>query len=190
MPIYIVDFSQARERGGQVLFKWGNTFKINSPSAIAAAAAGVGMWVAYLRGAVRADVFCYEVYASDQIPGTQDFATQVVPEGQQRGTLAESGDEPYWPDVALNVELLVPGQRPDRKYWRPGLTEADFVNGVFTSPTLTAAVEAAFNAAIAAASSLVDGQGNNFTAATATRVGNRRLGKLARFDLPTPPPEG
>lgn len=190
MAIYSVSFRQARERSGVVLYKWSNVFYLDTPSAIAAAAAGVGAWISTLRLAVRQDVFCYEVYATDFVEATQDFATQAVPEGQQRGTLAEVAGEVYWPDIALNVEMLVPGQRPDRKYWRPGLAESDFVNGVYANPSLTGDIEDAFNALISAASSLGDRQGNSFTSASVSRAGVRRLGRLSRFDLPTPPAEG
>lgn len=190
MAIFAVSVRQARERGGVVLYKWSNVFKLDSPSALAAAAAGVGAWVGFLRNAVRQDVFCYEVYATDELPATQSFATQSVPEGQQRGTITEDIGQAYWPDICLNVELLVEAQRPDRKYWRPGLTENDFVDGIYINPTLTAAIEAAFNGMIGAASALGDGQGNEFLSASVSKAGVRRLGRLSRFDLPTPPAEG
>lgn len=199
MPLYSVALRMARESGGIGLYKWSNVFHAVAANATGAALAGLIAWTENLIGACRNDVYCYEVYATDVVapnsaptPGTSDFATELVPAGQQRGTIAPPSTEQalYWPDVCVNVELTVPSSRPDRKYWRPGLREFDFsAQGQLNSPALVTAINAAFTQLVIA-ETFVSGDAESFSGARLTKAGIRRLGRQSRFDVPPPPPVG
>ncbi len=198
MPRYRVAFRQAIEFNGAVLRKWSNTINITAATAIAAATQAVNAWKFQLRGAARDYVFCYEVYATDitaggaGTPATQDFHTQALDPGDQRGTYAtnRASDQLYWRDTCVVVELPVPGGRPDRKFWRPGLIEADFNSaGVFDNTALVAAIETRWSN-VCANYDVVDGDGSALTTANVKRVTARRMGRTQGFDLPTAPPLG
>lgn len=199
MALYAVSLRQARERGGVPLYKWSNRFYTEADSSFVAASRGVAWWATYLRNAARTDVWCYQVYATDVAPPnaggtptTSDFTILPVSQGDARGNLSTQSTEPgaYWRDLSLVVELRVPNSRPDRKFWRPGFMESDFnFSGVFENILLLSAVFSSFNNLLQTGE-LRSGDGEFITSVTPRRATTRRLGRLAFYDLPSPPPVG
>lgn len=196
MALFKVAIRQALAPALVTIRKWSNTFQLNASNGTEAAEFGIDLWENYLRNAVRTMVFAYEVYATDVgpdgagTPGTQNFASLPVPQASQRGTIAwnSATESLYWRDVCLQVELMVPNSRPDRKYWRPGLVESDFdQNGTWSSGGLVTAIEDRFNT-ITTLGLVLDGDGSTFSGAQVSKVGSRRLGRESGFDLPPAPP--
>lgn len=191
MALYKVSWRKSWDTANIARRKWSTTIYIEAASSVAAAAAGVGMWVSFLRQACRNTVFCYEVYATDLVPGTSDYTVQGVPAGSQRGTLALTGlGEPYLPKACISVTIPVTGSRPSRKFWRPGLFEADVVNGEGLLTTIGDVVKAQWDAALAAASSLRDPDNELLTANVTVRLTTREFGRESTNLPPEPPPVG
>lgn len=186
MAIYSVQLRQSHDVPGITRRKWSNVVFFDAPNANAAAAAGVGLWQAYLRNAVRVSVFCYEVYATSLLSGDDDYTVQTVPNADQRGTIAVGAGEPYDPTVCVSVTIRASAGRPSRKFWRPGLWEGDVQSGQAISPALVALVEAAWNNALGAVA-MVDPDGQALSAPVVARYSRRQLGRESAENLPAPP---
>lgn len=191
MPRYQVSFRQAHDNTFPTRRKWSNVLFLDAASSIAAAAAGVGVWLETLRNAQHNTIFCYEVYATDMDPATDDYTVQSVPPGQQRGTLALTGGERYLPKVCMAVTLSVPGSRPSRKFWRVDLYEGDINEGRILNPALVTAATTAFNTLVADDPGFwkdVDGQA--ITGVRKVTLTTREFGRESTVDVPEPPPVG
>lgn len=186
MPLYSVSLRQSWDITQAPRRKWSNTFFFDAPNATAAAAAGVGLWTGFLRNAARSIVFCYEVYATSVLEGDDDYFVQPMTAGLERGTLTPPAGEEYDPVVCASVTIRASSGRPSRKYWRPGLREADVVQGTTLVPAVVAAVEAAFNDALANVP-LVDPDGQTLIAPVVVRYSRRKFGRESTENLPSVP---
>lgn len=189
MAIYIVSLQQSHDMPAQTRRKWSNVFHVDAPNAAAAAAWGVGLWTGYLRDAVRERVWCYEVYATSQVSGDDDYIVQGVQEAQQRGTLPAGSGEPYGREYCIAVTIPAAQGRPSRKFWRPGLTEGDITNGETISLSLVNTIEYVFNGALENVDA-VDPDGQALVGPVRARLSLRRLGRESAENLPAPPPLG
>lgn len=192
MALYRVEMRFASDFPGQAARKWRNTYYHEAPSAVSSASAFVVSWTAFLRPAVRDRVYCYEVYATDLTPATADFAVVAVPAANQRGAKPTAGlGEPYLPKACIAVTLSVPGSRPSRKFFRPGLMEQDVVNGVSVGTGFVDDVVNAFNEFVSdLAPLLVDPDAQEITGVQKTTLTTRNFGREAGVDVPLPPPLG
>ncbi len=186
MAIYSIALRQSWDISGINRRKWSNVFFADAANPAAAAALGVGLWVNYLRTAVRQAVFCYEVYATSIAVGDELYAVQTVPEASQRGTLTNGSGEPYEPKSCVSVRILASQGRPSRKFWRPGLWEGDVVAGQTVNPTVTSAIESAFNDMLVN-ELLVDPDGQLLSSGVVTRYTTREFGRESTEGLPTVP---
>lgn len=178
-----VTFSQRR--------RWSTTFYVEAANATAAASAIAVAWNATLKNGCDTRVFAYEVYATDQLPGTEDFAVVGIPASQQRGTIDAGASEAYLLKAAIAVELLVPNSRPSRKFWRPGLRETQVVNGVSVEANTASLVRTAFtNFLTTMGSALKDPDGQTFSGVGKLTLTTRQFGREAGSNLPEPPPVG
>lgn len=192
MPLYVTSLRKSWDIPGITRRKWSNTFYVNAPSAAAAAAALVTAWNTTLRAAATDRVFAYEVYATDLVEGTTDYALQAIAPGSQRGQIPyQTSAEPYDPIVCASVTIPVPGSRPSRKYWRPGLNETDVIGGQALAPALVEAIRTAFNDLIGEFDAIwYDVDGQEWQTPVTVRYTRRRLGRESAENLPSPPPFG
>jgi hypothetical protein len=191
MPIYKTALRMAHDASWPQRKKWSTTFLINTSAASVAAASMVGAWIAYLNAAARSIVFAYEAYATDLNPDTEDFAVQPIPLANQRGLIVTGNEERYLAKACINQRLNVLSSRPSFKFWRPGLVEADVINGVDVSPTLLTAISTAFSAMIEDfEGSLVDPDGQVISTPGKQTLTTREFGRYAGNELPLPPPVG
>ena len=191
MPLYEVSFRQAHDATFATRRKWSNVLHVTAATSVAAAAAGVVAWEAYLRNMQNTTIFCYEVYATDKTVGTDDYAIQPVPQSVQRGTIVPAGGEHYLPKVCNAVTLTVPGSRPSRKFWRMDLREGDISEGTGFNPNYVAGINAAIAAMIAADPGLwQDPDGQAVTAVQKVTLTTREFGRESTVDVPLPPPVG
>lgn len=187
MPLYSVSFRLSWDIPGTNRRKWSNVFFKDAPTAVAAAAWGVGSWVQDLRNAARDRVFCYEVYATSVAPGDDDYTVQAVPVDSQRGTLPAPETDPYWPQTCLSVTMQAEAGRPSRKFWRVGLFEGDVTGGQTVTPGLVAAVTDVFNLFLE--NSLPqDPDGQALQVGAQVRLTSRQFGRESGENLPSPPP--
>lgn len=171
--------------------KWSNTFWVEAPNATAAASAVAVGWEAALRDACRANVFAYEVYATDADPATENYDVVAIPSGLQRGTIGLQTAENYLLKACLAVVLRVSGSRPSRKFWRPGLNELDIVDGVTVGGTLPGIVNDAFESfLVEMGGSLRDPDGQPFAGVGRIYLTTREFGRTAGFEVPDPPAVG
>lgn len=178
-----VTFSQRR--------KWSNTFYVEAPNATAAAAAVAVGWESALRGGVRANIFAYEVYATDLLPGTEDYDVVTIPSGLARGTIGLQASQNYLLKACLGVVLRVSGSRPSRKFWRCGLNELDVVDGVSVGGTIIDLVENAFGEfLVEMGGALRDPDGQPFEDVGRIYLTTREFGRTAGYDVPEAPPVG
>ena len=189
MPLFRASLRMAHDTTWPSRRKWSNTFYFNVANAAAAAAALVVGWVDHLRNAADETIFAYEVYATDLVPSTSNYVVQPIAPGSRRGTIAiGSRGEVYLPKTSVAVELLVPGSRPSRKFWRPGLREADVENGDTVDPDILLLINTAFEDFVTAASpGLVDPDTEQITAVGQFRLTTREFGRTAGADVPAPP---
>lgn len=188
MTLFRLSLRQARVLGTSVDYKWATTFYYDTSDALTAAEDGVQMWVDYLRDAARDDVFAYEVYATDLAPATDNFAVVPVPAANAYGTLDSANDSHYHRDICIAVTLAVAASRPSRKFWRPGLGEADFgVDGHLNAPALVSAIGDAFAALLGFYTGLKDPDGQDFLGGVNMKESNRRIRKSQFVDLPALP---
>lgn len=191
IPFFRVSLRLATDQPGQPFRKWSNTFYVEAANPVAAAAAGVGAWTGFLRGAARERVYCYQVYATDLLANTDNYQVQNVDQAFQRGSLATPGTEPYQPKTCLSVTIPVDQSRPSRKFWRPGLYEGDVSNGVTINSTLADTIADAFNNLIANSEGLwLDPDRQQWLAPVQLRLTTREFGREATADVPIPPPLG
>ncbi len=191
MALFFIQLRQAIEIGGAVLYKWSNTFYADVGDVNDAASVGVALWTNALRNAAREDVFCYQVYARDVLLGTDVFTTVNVAQGSQRGSLIAPISEPYFRSAVVTVTIPVAQSRPSRKFWRPGLREADVIDGVALDSTLTTALQTAFDGVFNTGNITWRDPDNELLSGPVTlRLGSRRLGDEATADLPVAPPRG
>lgn len=168
--------------------KWSNTFYLEAANPSAAAAGVVTGWTTYLRNAARTTVYAYEVYASDIVPLTDNYVVQTIPTAQARGSLAvPAADQPYLPKVCIAVPLQVPGSRPSRKFWRPGLYETDITNGVSVGSGMVNAINTSFSQFIGnLGAALVDVDGQPITTVGPLRLTTREFGRESTNLVPAP----
>lgn len=191
MALYKVSWRFAHDATFIVRRKWSNVLYVDSPSSVAAAAAGVVAWEDTLRNGMSTNIFCYEVYATSVASGDDDFTVQAVTPGNQRGNLVSSAGDLYLPKVCLAVTLPVTGSRPSRKFWRIDLRESDIVNGITLNPAVVNAVRLAWDFTISNGAGLwrdVDGQ--VISGVGRIRLTTREFGRESTVDLPEPPPVG
>lgn len=190
MPLYKASLRMATDMPGQPARKWSNTYFWDAASAFVAADATRNLWNGFLKGVSRERVYCYEVYATDLAEGTTDYVVLPIAPGDQRGTLPLPASDPYMPKVCVAVELLVNGSRPSRKFFRPGLTEADIAAGVTLDSTLAAAIADAFGDAAEGFSGLRDVDNQPIFGVGKVRLTTREFGRESTNLVPTPPPLG
>jgi hypothetical protein len=168
--------------------KWRTTFYLDTGTAEAAANQLIDDWTNTLRNHVRESVYAYQVYATDLLPVTADYAIIPIDEGFQRGNVP-TPSELYGIEYCLAVNLTVPASRPSRKFWRAGYCESDYSDGVFNNATLASDIADDFNTIIS--SGLYrDVDGESWTSVLVVKPSIRRLGRTAAFDVPVPPPVG
>lgn len=189
MAIYSVSLRQSHDFSSQSRRKWSNVFFVDAANAAAAAAWGVALWQEYLRQAVRAPVWCYEVYATSLQQGDDDYFVQGVPPGSQRGTMAGGTGEIYGREYCVAVTIPAAQGRPSRKFWRPGLTEGDITNGEHLNQAVVDTIESVFNDALGIVEA-VDPDGQQLQPPVRARLSLRRLGRESAENLPAPPPQG
>jgi hypothetical protein len=189
MPLYSVSLRQSWDIVGTNRRKWSNVFFKEAPNATAAAAWGVGAWVADLRNASRTACFCYEVYATSVTEGDDDYAVQTVPQGSSRGSIGTPGTDAYFAPVCISVTIQAESGRPSRKFWRPGLFEGDISGGQTVVPTLIQAIEGAFSFFVENAVP-ADPDGQILQGGVVARLTRRNFGRESTENLPQPPPQG
>ena len=189
MPLFRVQLRKAFEGASVSSYKWSNVFFIEEASVQAAASMGAGLWTGYLRNTCRINVYAYEVAASDLTPGTEIFVTLPVDPEQQRGTrpIIGGGTEVYHPRVCVTVTAQVQNSRPSRKFWRPGLTEADVIRGEILDPVTEEAIREQFNNAITQGVPLRVPDGQAWLPGVTLRLSTRVLGRYARNEVPAAP---
>ena len=191
MPLYQVSWRQAHDVTFPTRRKWSNVLYLDAPTALSAAAAGVVGWEAFLRNAQTTTVFCYEVYARDLNPLTDDYAVQPVPAGFQRGTLPPNSGERYLPKVCLALTLQATAGRPSRKFWRVDIRESDVVEGQSFNPTfLTSIVEAWNDFLDTETAGWKDPDNQPLLSVARTRLTTREFGRESTVDVPLAPPVG
>jgi hypothetical protein len=190
MPLFICSLRQAHDAAWPQRRKWSNTFWVNGSSPLDSAALVAAIWQTDLRAASHQSVFAYEVYAHDNTPGTDSFATVGIPESFQRGTIADAGSgERYLTKACVRVPMRTLVGRPSFKFWRPGLHEGEVVAGTTIISSLSDLIIAAFSGAVETAEGqLVDPDGQTFTAIGNVRLTTREFGRYAGNDLPEAPP--
>lgn len=188
MGLFVVSLRQAMERGSTPYRKWSNTFFVETETAEAAASLVNDGWVNILRNHVREHVYAYQVYATDMLVATSEYIVEAIDPAFQRGVVSRP-DEIYTPENCVAVSITVPASRPSRKFWRPGLTEADFGNGVFDNTTLLGQIISDFNDLIASGP-FRDVDGQNWISVLGVKQSIRRLGRTAPFDVPAGPALG
>lgn len=193
MAHFLAYLRQAWDIPGATARRWSNVFHLNSTDLAAATADAQALWINYLRAAARERVYCYETYVTSFAALDEVFNVTAVPEGSQRGSLVtpSTGADPYLSKACVAVTLNVSGSRPSRKFWRPGIYEGDITNGQSVGATLAAAIQGAFDNAIAdLGANLTDPQGAPFTGVGRLRLTTREFGRESTADVPLPPPFG
>lgn len=195
MAIYRCTLRQAIGGGTSPdAYKWSNVWYIDAADVAAAAAQMATIWSTILRTTCNVLVYAYEVYASDLLPTSVEFTTLPIAPGSQRGTSAEitgDGTDLYTPTVALRIDLTVPGGYASRKWVRVGLNEPAVAPGgnIMANTAWQEEIRDAYYATTVV-SGVVDESGNAFSGVTFVGIRSKRLGKFARFDMPTPPAFG
>jgi hypothetical protein len=160
----------------------------------AAAAKMVDLWADFLRTCCSPLVYAYEVYASDLLPTTVEFTTLPITPGSQRGTIGGLGGDVtnlYNPQICSRFDLTVPGGFSSRKWMRCGLIEGAIApGGLSISSTFWSDLQAAALADVIADAAVRDESGNAFSGIVDKGLQAKRLGKFARYALPTPPAFG
>lgn len=190
MALFRVSLRQGHG-GTTATYKWSNIFYVNMPDALSAALWGVSLWGSYLRFAAKTQVWCYQTYATDLVPGTDNFAVASPDPEFQRGTIVQDISDEYHPNIALAVTLVVPSSRPSRKFWRPGLQEVDIINGTAVEAGLVSTIGSQFAQAILNLDPpMLDPDSQQISNLGTIKLTTRRLGREAFSELPTPPPLG
>lgn len=193
MAVYAVQLRQAQGGGTHPnVFKYSNVFYVNESTAAEAATQGLTIWNE-MKAAIFEYAYCYSIYATDLVPSTTNYYQFAVPEGQQRGLLAYTGD-PFvvHPIICGRVDLLVPSSRPSRKFVRGAYASDVFANGgrAFIG-TYTTLLQDAFASAVSeTGGAMCDVDGQTISSAIAIGVTTHELGRDAYNDLPSPPPLG
>lgn len=190
MPLYRAALRLATDMPGQPARKWSTTFYLNTVTAFVAANLVRVGWNQQLSFAARDRVYAYEVYATDLTEGTTDYVVLPIEPGDQRGQIPTPSSDPYLPKSCIAVELLVVGSRPSRKFWRPGLTEADIASGVTVDPALITTVRTQFEAFLMATDALRDPDDQTMFGVGSLRLTTREFGREATNLVPAPPPFG
>lgn len=183
MPIYRAQMKIAvNESFGA--FKWSNVFFVDAASATAACDYAITLWDSHWRQAHSATAFMYEVYASDLLSTTVDYA--IKPHALTPsifGAVAASGDlMPLF--VVARVDLNVTNSRPSRKYVRGPYYEGGVNTDNLTGTSLTG-LQTAANGVVG--SGIRDESGAVITSATLKGITSRRLGKFAYVGVPGKP---
>lgn len=188
MPLFRVSLRFASDISGHPPRKWSNTLFANDATPLAAASRGVSLWTGALRSGARERVWCYQVYATDLAPLTDNYHVYDVEPGAQRGSLPTPAGEPYLPKACVAVALPVSGSRPSRKFWRPGLYEGDVTNGVTLSVSLADAIRDAWGTGLAADEGYwLDPDGEQYGFLPQLRLTTREYGREATANVPVPP---
>lgn len=165
---------------------------IDAESVLLAGDRGVALWVDHLKAAHSEYAYCYEVYASDMLEGTDAFTTVPVPAGDQRGTFGTgtTGDW-YNPNTAVRIDLAVAGGFPSRKWHRFPLFESWVASGgeAFQGTGFTEALTLAYGGAVGE-TYVRDESGNGFSGVAIKGIRIKRLGKFAYNDVPIGPAFG
>lgn len=185
MPLFRAELRLAAERQGTPWRKWRNTFYIVEADAAGAADQCRNAWEVVLRNHCRAFVYAYEVYATDLVPNTSNYVLMPVDTEFQRGNL-DAGSDFYALEHCLAISIAVPNSRPSRKFWRPGLLESDFVDGVFQNTTLRDQIIEDWNTMIGNNANY-DVDGEPWTSVLSVKQSIRRLGRTAPFSVPAGP---
>ena len=174
-------------------YKWSNVFYLEASSLLFASEILTDIWADDMRPAFNGFVYAYEAYVSDLVPETVNFTTVPIDQALQRGTfgLSEEAVNFYTSAVAYRVDFPVAGGLPSRKWFRPGLVEGSVAPGgkALSNSTWQSALNAMF-AALVANSAIKDESGSPWTGYVDRGILGKRLGKLARNALPTPPAFG
>jgi len=190
MALYKIALRFSNDNASARRVKWSNVFYRNVDTAVLAANSGITAWTNHLNQAARRSVFCYEVYASSVTEGDSDYVVLAVPPGDQRALgPVPVGAQQYQLNSCLAVNLPVSGSRPSRKFWRPGLFESDVENGTEVITSLVSAIQSSFNSMLAG-SAWLDPDGQAVLPAVTVKFTQRKLGRLAGFNLPTVPAQG
>lgn len=183
MPIYRAQMKIAvNESSGA--FKWSNVFFVDAASATAACDYAITLWDSHWRKAHTTTAFMYEVYASDLLPTTVDYAIKShLLTSSIFGAIAPSGDlMPVF--VVARVDLNVPNSRPSRKYVRAPYYEGAVATDNLVGTALAGLQDAA-NGVVG--SGIRDESGAVITSATLKGITSRRLGKFAFVGVPGKP---
>jgi len=193
MPLYKVSLRFATDNTWARRTKWSNSFYLNRPTAGEASQVMVAAWQTSLRGTVRNTVFAYEVYSSSVLEGDVTYDVRTITAGNQRGGLStvDLGQQ-YQQNSCLSVTMPVTGSRPSRKFWRPGLYENDVTNGEIVNPVLVETVALGFDELLSEFGDtfLLDPDGQTLTGPVRVRFTQRKLGRQAGLNLPSPPANG
>jgi hypothetical protein len=185
MTLYRLELRQAIYSGNTVRRKWRNTFFAERDSVDDALIVAQAIW-SNLRQQTRANVFCYEIYATDLNPGTSDYRVITVPNEEQTGLLSATPD--LWDiNVCWALSLNVGSSRPSRKYIRPGLAEGDFSGGNFTNFGWLSDYVNMVKLMLELIPPLRDESGNPFSGTASIKLSNRRLGRTSPLNLPPHP---
>ena len=183
MALFRVTIRKAISGSSGLNYKWSNVYYDEAPDASTAADHGLGIWNRE-RPFHNTNVYCYEVYASDLVPGTVNFVQKRPTAAQQYGQYGSTG-EWYASFACVRIDLLVPLSRASRKFYHVPLVEADVVNGASFVPALITALTTGLDQIIAVAS-LRDESGNNVIGWVNHGITSRRLGRQAFHDIPQP----
>lgn len=183
MALHRVTVRKAISGSSGLNYKWSNVYYDEAPDASTAADHGLGIWNRE-RNFHNTNTYCYEVYASDLVPGTVNFVQKRPIAAQQYGLYGGTGDW-YASFACVRVDLLVPLSRASRKFFHIPLQEGDVINGVSFAAGLIAAITTGMDL-IVAITSLRDESGNVVTGWVNHGLTSRRLGRQAFHDIPQP----
>lgn len=183
MPLHRVTIRKAISGSSGLNFKWSNVYYVEATGPTNAVGIGSGIWTRE-RNFHHTDTFCYQIYASDLVPNTINFAYGAPTAALQFGTYAGAG-EWYTDFTCVRVDLFVPNSRSSRKFYRPPFREGDIANGLTLAPAFLAALTTGMDQ-IRALPELRDESGNPITGWANMGITSKRLGRDARHDIPSP----
>jgi hypothetical protein len=183
MSLFRVVVRKAISGSSGLNYKWSNVYYDEAADVSTAADHGIGIWNRE-RNFHNTNVYCYEIYASDLVPGTVNFVQKKPIAAQQYGQYGSTG-EWYASFACVRVDLLVPASRASRKFFHLPLVEADVNNGASLVSSAITAITTGMDL-IVAITSLRDESGNNITGWVNHGITSRRLGRQAFHDIPQP----
>lgn len=184
MALHRIVIRQAINTPGAV-FKWSNVYFADVADVPAAAAFGQDLAQAS-RQYLDELAFVYEVYASDLLPGTDNFTVQAI-SGDQLGLFVQGTTDFMPPFVCVRVDIGTALGRPSRKFVRAPWREASIMNGTGVTGSVTAALDDFWSLAFTTGSPLRDVDGEQFVSFAIRSVTSRRLGREASVNVPPTP---